>query len=166
MEKDLTYQEIFKSLNNKGIDYLVVGGLAVNFHGIPRMTYDIDLMIMLDPENVKKTVEQLSQWGYKPRVPVDPFRLSDPETREFWIKEKNMTALNFYNERLPISEIDIVIDSPIPYAKLKANAVYVVIEDERVPVVSIPDLIELKLASGRQQDLSDVEYLRLIMERG
>ena len=48
----LDYQTIFKKLNQKKIDYLVVGGLAVNFHGIPRMTYDLDLMILLEPNNI------------------------------------------------------------------------------------------------------------------
>jgi len=38
---NLDYKKIFKGLNGAGIDYLVVGGLAVNFHGIPRMTYDL-----------------------------------------------------------------------------------------------------------------------------
>ena len=40
---NLDYKKIFKGLNSAGIDYLVVGGLAVNFHGIPRMTYDMDI---------------------------------------------------------------------------------------------------------------------------
>ena len=50
---DLDYQTIFRVLNKQKIDYLVVGGLAVNFHGVPRMTYDIDLMISLDDENIR-----------------------------------------------------------------------------------------------------------------
>ena len=49
---ELDYKAIFKELNEAGIDYLVVGGLAVNFHGIPRMTYDIDLMILPEPGNI------------------------------------------------------------------------------------------------------------------
>ena len=48
MVMDLDYKTIFRELNESGVDYLVVGGLAVNFHGIPRMTYDIDLMILLE----------------------------------------------------------------------------------------------------------------------
>jgi len=44
---ELDYQAFFKQLNNQEIDYLIVGGLAVNLHGIPRMTYDIDLMVHL-----------------------------------------------------------------------------------------------------------------------
>jgi hypothetical protein len=68
----LDYKEIFNGLNQAGIDYLVVGGLAVNFHGIPRMTYDQDLMHLLEPENILKMVNQVAHWGYRPRAPVDP----------------------------------------------------------------------------------------------
>jgi len=69
---ELDYQTIFREFNKLAIDYLVVGGLAVNFHGVPRMTYDIDLMVLLESTNILRLVSQLSQWGYKPKVPVDP----------------------------------------------------------------------------------------------
>jgi hypothetical protein len=115
---ELDFQTIFRELNSLDIDYLVVGGLAVNFHGIPRMTYDIDLMVLLDPKNVLKLVTKLTQWGYKPKIPVDPRDLADEMKRNSWIFEKGMKALNFYSETLPIAEIDIVIDSPIPYEEV------------------------------------------------
>jgi hypothetical protein len=57
---ELDFQTVFKELNGLGIDYLVVGGLAVNFHGVPRMTYDIDLMVLLEREDILKHVTQLT----------------------------------------------------------------------------------------------------------
>ena len=54
---DLDYKSIFKELNRLKINYLVVGGLAVNFHGVPRMTYDIDLMILLKSDNILKLIQ-------------------------------------------------------------------------------------------------------------
>jgi predicted nucleotidyltransferase len=152
---DLDFQTIFKELNGLGIDYLVVGGLAVNFHGVPRMTYDIDLMVLLEPENILKLVTKVTQWGYKPKIPIDPSDLAD----------EVMKALNLYSETLPIGEIDIVIDSPIPYEELRNRAIKVELQDEKIPTVSIHDLIELKLRAGRRQDLADVEHLRIVLER-
>ena len=163
---ELDFQTIFRELNSLDIDYLVVGGLAVNFHGIPRMTYDIDLMVLLDPKNVLKLVTKLTQWGYKPKIPVDPRDLADEMKRNSWIFEKGMKALNFYSETLPIAEIDIVIDSPIPYEELKNRAIKVDLPDEKIPAVSIHDLIELKLRAGRKQDLADVEHLKMVLEKG
>jgi hypothetical protein len=78
---ELDYLTIFKELNQLKVDYLVVGGLAVNFHGIPRMTYDIDLMIRLESRNILEMVSKLTQWGYRPKVPVDPRDLADNEKR-------------------------------------------------------------------------------------
>jgi predicted nucleotidyltransferase len=162
---ELDFQTIFKELNGLGIDYLVVGGLAVNFHGIPRMTYDIDLMVLLESENVLKLVTKLTQWGYKPKIPIDPRDFADEMKRSSWIREKGMKALNFYSETLPIGEIDIVIDAPIPYEELRSRAIKVEIKDEKIPTVSIHDLIELKLSAGRKQDLADVEHLRMVLEK-
>ncbi len=163
--KKLDYQRIFKELNKLGIDYLVVGGLAVNFHGIPRMTYDIDLMVLLQPDNILKLVSKLMQWGYKTRIPVDPRDLAVEVKRNSWMQEKGMKALNFYSETLPIGEIDLVFDSPIPYGQLCKRAVLIEIQGEKIPTVSIHDLIKLKLHSGRKQDLADVDHLKIILER-
>ena len=162
---ELDFPTIFKELNGLGIDYLVVGGLAVNFHGVPRMTYDIDLMVLLEPENILKLVNRLTQWGYRPKIPVDPREFADEMKRNSWVHEKGMKAFNFYSETLPIEEIDIVIDSPIPYEELKSRAIKVELQDEKIPTVSIHDLIELKLRAGRKQDLADVEHLRMVLER-
>jgi len=162
---ELGYIEIFREFNKSGIDYLVVGGFAVNLFGVPRLTYDIDLMIHFDPENIKKLISKLTQWDYKPKIPVDPMELSNESKRSSWIFEKGMKALNFYNETQPVGEIDIVIHSPISYESLKERAVRVQIQDVSIPVVSIHDLIELKLYAGRKQDLSDIEYLKLILEK-
>jgi predicted nucleotidyltransferase len=76
-----------------------------------------------------------------------------------------MKALNFYSEKLPIGEIDLVFDSPIPYDKLKSGAVKIEFQWGRIPVVSIRDLIELKQRAGRKQDLADVEHLKLLLEK-
>jgi predicted nucleotidyltransferase len=162
---ELDYLTIFKELNQLEVDYLVVGGLAVNFHGIPRMTYDIDLMIRLESRNILEMVSKLTRWGYRPKVPVDPRDLADDEKRTLWVRDKGMKTFNFYSETLPIGEIDLIIESPIPYNRLKQNAVVIEIGGEEIPVVSIHDLIQLKIEAGHKQDLADVEHLRMILEK-
>ncbi len=161
----LDYIAIFKGLNEAKVDYLVIGGLAVNLYGVPRMTYDIDLAMLLDSENLLKATRKFKDWGYKPRVPVNPEDLANDTIRDSWIKNKGMKAFTFYNELQPISEIDIVFHLPIPYSQLKEREVRLNIQGVEVPVVSIQDLIQLKLNSGREQDLADVKYLKMILER-
>ncbi|MDD5224876.1 MAG: hypothetical protein PHE84_12900 [bacterium] len=165
MDKYLNYLGIFKKFNDLKIDYLVVGGLAVNFHGIPRMTYDVDLAVKLTKENILKVVRQLTEWGYKPKAPVKPEEFADPKARARWMKEKNMKAFNFYHHEQPLAEIDLVFDLPVSYSRLKANAVFIRISEELIPVIRIRDLIVVKTKSGRKQDLSDVENLKRIMEK-
>ncbi len=161
---ELDFQRIFRELSDEDIDYVVIGGLAVNLHGIPRMTYDIDLMILLKTENINKIVAKLKTWGYSPRAPVEPGALADEQVRNSWVQEKNTKALSFHSAEQPVGEIDLIIDSPIPYEDLRKRAIIFDIEGVKVPVISIPDLIELKLKSGRKQDLSDVEHLRSLLE--
>lgn len=162
---DLDYKTIFKDLNEQHIEYVLVGGLAVNFYGVPRLTYDIDLMIHLEEENIRKLIKKLFDWGYQPRIPVNPMDFANETTRREWIREKGMKAFHFFHEDLPVGEIDIVIDTPIPFETLKKRAVQFQVGEVMVPTVSIRDLIELKLSAGRKQDLSDVEYLKLILEK-
>lgn len=160
----LDYKEIFRGLNESRIDYLVVGGLAVNFHGIPRMTYDLDLMLLLEPANILKMIDQLTQWGYRPRAPVDPRGLADPAKREAWVAEKGMKAFSLVNPSSPIGEIDLVIETPISYDQLKSRAILITVEETVIPVISLNDLIVVKEKSGRWQDLMDVDHLRKIKE--
>lgn len=49
----------------------MTGGLAVNLHGITRMTYDIDLLVDLKEENLRKLLNLLREWGFRPRPPVE-----------------------------------------------------------------------------------------------
>ena len=161
---ELDFEHIFKELTTAGIDFVVVGGVAVNLHGIPRMTYDIDLMILFEEENITKTIKKLERLGYTPRVPVSSEDLVDEKARETWIREKNMKAFTFQNPNQAIAEIDLLIDSCIPYEDIKQRAIMFEIGNTKVPVASIPDLIELKLGSGRRQDLSDIEHLRKLLD--
>ncbi len=149
----MQYDAIFRKFNELGIEYIVVGGLAVNFQGVPRLTYDIDLLIYFSQKNVKKLVKQLLEWGYKPNIQVNPFDFADETIRKRWITEKNMKAFNFFNEKLPIAEIDIIIDSPVNYSQAKKDIINVKLYDLEIPVISIPDLIKMKKFAGRKQDL-------------
>ena len=159
----MDYHEIFKRLNDLKIDYLITGGLAVNLYGIPRMTYDIDIMIKLDEKNISKIIKEILKWGYKLKIPLNPQELMNLKKLKKLIKEKNLKAVTFYNEKEVLSQIDIIIWSPIPYEKLKLNSKYFKILDERVPVIGIKDLIFIKSKIKRKQDKIDVENLKKIL---
>ncbi len=156
----LDYLAIFKNLNEKGIRYIVVGGIAVNLYGIPRMTYDLDLILDLEDENIKKFLRLLKMWGFKPNVPVDIMDFANSNKREDWIKNKNMKAFNLINSEWAISEIDVVIDSPVDYEKGHKRIKHIMLHDVSIPVISIDDLIKMKQITERRQDKADIRYLR------
>lgn len=155
----LDYLAIFKELNKKKIKYIVVGGMAVNLHGVPRATYDIDLLLYLEDKNLDKFLSLMKLWGFKPRVPVDIMDFASKEKREDWIKHKNMKAFNLVNPDWALSEIDIIIDTPVDYKKALRNMTYSAIADVSIPTISIRDLLEMKKNTGRQQDKADIRYL-------
>lgn len=155
----LDYLAIFKELNRKKIKYVVVGGMAVNFHGVPRATYDIDLLLYLEDKNLDKFLSLLKRWGFKPRVPVDIMDFAHKEKREDWIKHKNMKAFNLVNPAWAISEIDIIIDTPVDYKKAARNINYITIDNVAIPAISMRDLIKMKQNTGREQDRADIRYL-------
>jgi len=158
--KMLDYLEIFDRLNREKIKYIVVGGMAVNFYGIPRMTYDVDLLLYLEDDNLKKFLKLMKRWSFKPKVPVDIMDLADSDKRKSWIKDKHMKAFNLVNPKWGISEIDIIIDTPVDYQKALKGVNKIRVHNVLIPVISRKDLIKMKKVSDRQQDKSDIRHLK------
>lgn len=158
----LDYLGIFKAFNDRDVHYIVVGGIAVNLYGIPRMTYDIDILLEMSEHNIKQFIGLIKEWGFKPRVPVSVDDFANEDKRKDWIHNKNMKAFTFINPEWAISEIDVIIDSPVDYVHAYNNAVVIKVGDITIPVVSIDDLIDMKRKSDRKHDQIDVEYLERV----
>lgn len=155
----LDYLAIFKRLNEAGVEYLVAGGMAVNFHGVPRMTYDLDLVVQLEDGNLERFVELVKKWGFQPKVPVDVGDLAIRAKREDWINNKNMRAFCLFNSEWAVSEIDVLITAPFTYEEAASRRMVFDIQGIEVPCVSVDDLISMKRGTGRQQDEADIRHL-------
>jgi hypothetical protein len=138
--------------------------MAVNLHGVPRNTHDLDLYVDLEPRNILKAVGVLGKLGLKPQIPERPEAIADPENRERWIREKYMKVFNFVDVDDPIHPVDILVVQPVAFEEAWSRRQYREEESERVPLLSIQDLITLKEAAGRRQDLADIEMLRVLDE--
>ena len=77
------YLDLFKCLHAREVRYLVAGGLAMNLHGVPRMTMDIDLVLALDEANVDSFLACARELGLKPQAPVPLESLRDPDLRQY-----------------------------------------------------------------------------------
>lgn len=159
------YLPLFKALNDAGVKYVVVGGLATVLHGYLRLTVDVDLVVDLAPEEVTRAVHVLESLGYKPRVPVPAAQLADAAKRKEWIEQKGMTVFSFYHLSDSMLTVDIFAHHPIPFPALLARAERMAIAGVPVYICSIDDLIALKQQAGRPQDLIDIEKLRRIQEK-
>jgi len=157
------YEDVFRELYKNKVRYIVVGGIAVNLYGVPRMTADLDLMVDLEKENVLKTVNILRSLGYVPKIPENPENLANREKREEW-KKKNMKAFTFWNTKKPYKQIDIFIENIIDFDKAYNRREKVKAEGFEIYLASIDDLIEMKRKSGRKQDLCDIEALRKVKD--
>lgn len=147
-------------MNEKKIRYLVVGGLALVLHGVVRLTADLDLMLDLSKNNMSKFLEVMKSLGYKPKLPVDPLDILDPEARKKWAREKNMIVFAFIGQKQDYKEIDVFINEPIPFKKAYKRKKTLRAKDVKINVISLKDLIALKEISAREQDIKDIKMLK------
>jgi hypothetical protein len=154
------YFDVLEGLYKNKIEYLIVGGLAVNLHGVPRVTYDIDIIISTDRDNVLKLNKILMGLGYVPRLPVNPDDMADEKTLKDWIENCNMKAFSFYHKENNYRVIDIVIEHPLSFIEAFQHRVVKKVDDIEIYVARLDDMISMKKVSNRSKDLSDMEMLK------
>lgn len=150
---------ILSALNAAQVRYLVAGGFAVVAHGYLRFTADLDLVLDLDAENARRTLEVLQRLGYQPRVPVPLAQFADAQARQFWAEHKNMQVFSLASSLHPATEIDLFIAEPFDFASAYAHAAHLSLMGVEVPVVPLATLLAMKRQAGRPQDLQDIRAL-------
>lgn len=156
-------ESIFHALNEADIRYLVVGGVAVNAHGYGRSTYDVDLVLAMDPGNIASTFRTLAEAGYAPVVPVTPEEFANREMRDRWRKEKGMIVLPMTSDRHPDAPLDLFVSEPFDFSDEHASALWQELAPGlRIPVIRLETLLEMKRESGRPKDLADLDELNLL----
>jgi hypothetical protein len=156
------FVEVIEAMNQAGVDYVVVGGVATVLHGHPRTTGDIHLVISLEPANTSLALEKLASLGYSPAVPVEAADFNDEDKRRDWIETKGMLVLPFRSANRSLAEVDLFARHPIPYEELSAGATVVDVGSTRVRVCSLDHLIQMKTGTGRSRDEEDVKRLTAI----
>ena len=132
-----------------GVKYLIVGGYAVIFHAQPRFTRDIDLFIKADPANAQATYAALAAFG----ASLQGIRPEDFADRS-----------SFFRFGSDPHGFDILPDIPgVDFDAAWERRVEGAIDPEsglKAFFISSADLVAAKLASGRPQDLADVDAIR------
>jgi len=157
---------VLRALNEAGVRYVVVGGLAVLAHGILRTTNDIDVVLDLDEENVARATEALAALGFQPLVPVPLSDLGRAERRRTWIEEKGAKVFHLFSDRHRTARVDVFLEEPFDLDEILERALREeVASGVEVPFIGLDDLVSMKLEAGRPQDLVDVQKLRLLVGR-
>lgn len=157
----IIYEEILRAFQKQKVKYILVGGIAVNLLGSLRSTADMDIILEMSDDNLRKAVTILKNNGYHIKQPVDPMGIVDKATREYWINKKHMKAFNFYKEN-GLKEVDIIIDTPVSFEEAKKDILRIKSGNISIPVVSINNLIKMKRNTGRSIDKLDIEELNKI----
>jgi predicted nucleotidyltransferase len=139
------YKEMLQCLSEENVKFLLVGAYALAVHGFPRATKDIDFFVWATPENAASLIRALARFG----APMEGISEADFSSEGAIFQIGNSPR-----------RIDIIttIDG-IKFDHAYANRKLFSIEGLQIPVISLEDLIANKRASGRKQDLADVEKL-------
>lgn len=139
------FRDFLKFLNNHEVEYLLIGGYAVGYHGFPRATFDMDVWIAATPENAKKMIGVMIDFGF------------DPETlnEDLFTDPKDMIRMGVPPLRLEVlKEID-----GVDFEECYKRRVVEILDDVEVSIISLEDLRKNKEASGRPKDIMDLENL-------
>ena len=138
-------REFLESLNSDDIDYVIVGAHSLAFHGQPRYTGDLDILVRATPENAAKLVDLLNHFGFADAG----FKESD------FTKPEQLIQLG----RIP-NRIDLVTSiTGVTSDEALANKVPAELDGIPVFILSKNALIQNKRAVGRPQDIADLTTL-------
>jgi predicted nucleotidyltransferase len=141
------FKEFIELLNESKVQYLVVGGYAVGFHGYPRYTKDLDVWILVSQQNAENLIDALDKFGFgSVGLSVNDF-----------LKPDEFVQLGF-----PPNRIDIVTSCDgITFEECYDNRVTMEIDGIKISFIDLENLRKNKKSSGRPQDLADLDNLRV-----
>ncbi|MGI9021022.1 MAG: hypothetical protein ACR2G3_09970 [Solirubrobacterales bacterium] len=149
------HEALLSVLAGHGVDFLIVGGLAVTLHGYIRATLDLDIVPSPDAGNLKRLARALRELEAEAigargeRLPLDTTDAESLAVGNYFLDTKH-GALDLFNGPAPDLK---------RYRRLDASAIRTDIAGSEVKVVSKADLLAMKREAGRPKDLSDIAAL-------
>ena len=143
-------QDVFASLLSHDVHYVVIGGIAAVLHGVPRATFDLDILIEASPPNAERLLAAFLDAGFGTAA----LTTADEILRN---------EITVFNDRV---RIDVQTRTPgLTFEQAWRNRETICHEGRQFHVVSIHDLIASKKAAARDVDKSDVEVLELAVQK-
>jgi predicted nucleotidyltransferase len=146
------FRELLAEFESAAVDYILIGGYAVAFHGRPRATKDIDLLLEGSSENLERASKALARFGAPGNIVSAIANMQESEV--------------VFMGQAPL-RVDFLrsIDG-VSVSALFAQAIVANLDGIRIKVIGLDHLIDNKRAAGRPQDLIDAEFLERVRARG
>lgn len=148
------FDQLLRRLTEADIDFVLVGGLALNAWGVVRGTNDVDIVVASDLENLKRIAAVAV--GINGHIQTGESFLSSPPSIAAQLAGGEQVVID-----TELGQLDVVqgLDGVPNYEELRANASEVDVLGTKVAVCSVDDLRAMKRAAGRTRDLADLEDL-------
>lgn len=137
---------VFECFQRHDVKYVIIGGIAAVLHGVPRATFDLDILIEATPENAQRLLDALLEAGLGTAALT-----TAPEVLA--------NEITIFRDRV---RIDVQTSTPgLPFGSAWENRETMSYRGQDFFVASRPDLIAAKRAAGRAVDLEDIRLLEL-----
>ena len=151
MTLDQDFEDFVVLLNKYDVDYMIVGGYALAFHGKPRHTGDLDIWIDISDHNAQKMLDVVNEFG---------MASLGMEKADF-LQKGTITQIGYPPLRIDIlNEID-----GVNFEDAYPNKLVIDVDGLQVNYIGLDDLIKNKQVSGRHQDISDVNELNKLKKK-
>jgi predicted nucleotidyltransferase len=143
---DRNFADFLRLLNSRGVEFLVIGGYAVGYHGYVRATGDLDIFVRISAENAAGLVSVFADFGF-----------TTPDlTRELFLEPGKIVRIG-----VPPVRIEVMNSiSGVRFEEIYPKRIEVTIDGVRMPFIDLESLLRNKAASGRLKDLADIEGLK------
>jgi hypothetical protein len=158
----LRFFELLRALRDHDVEFVVIGGFALAFHGAARATKDVDIVPKPGRENLTRLWRALEELQAQPQG-LEDFRPEEMPVE--WGLEGLIDGGGNWIVHTRLGRLDVMqwVEPFDSYEELRANAVEAHVEEAgaTILVAGLQDLIAMKEAAGRDQDLVDVTALRM-----
>ncbi|MGH2804620.1 MAG: DUF6036 family nucleotidyltransferase [Thermoleophilaceae bacterium] len=154
-ERPLRTGAILRTLVEHGVEFVVVGGVAVQAHGYLRGTGDLDIVprpSLLNLSRLGEALADLEADAWRAALPVN---VTDPQL----LKRMPLVPLVTHSGRLDLLNIAHTAGAPSSYDELRARALVLDLDGVEVVIAGLDDLVRMKRAAGRPHDLMDIGAL-------
>ncbi len=144
-------QDVFRSFQQHDVKYVVIGGIAAILHGVPRATFDLDILIEATPENAKRLLDGLLDAGLGTATLTT-------------VEDLLANEITIFKDRV---RIDVQTATPgLRFRDAWSRKKTVIYHEQEFFILSKKDLIASKRAAGPDVDLEDVRLLELSQDTG